>query len=245
MPVARMGRPMPLRLDRLDDRACPTTLPAGFAESLVAGGLTAPTAMALAPDGRIFVAQQAGGLWVIENGTLLTTPFVSLTVDSSGERGLLGVAFDPNFATSPFVYVYYTVPAAGGALPHNRVSRFVANGNVAGGEQALVDLEPLGASNHNGGAIHFGPDGKLYVGVGENANGANAQSLATRLGKILRYNPDGTIPADNPTTFAGLAGTTTGANRAVWAVGLRNPFTFAVQPGTGRLFINDVGQVSW
>jgi glucose/arabinose dehydrogenase len=182
---------------------------------------------------------------VIENGSLLATPFVSLTVDSTGERGLLGVAFDPNFASNHLVYVYYTVP---GSPAHNRISRFTANGDVAvaGSEQILVDLDPLsGATNHNGGALHFGLDGKLYVGVGENANGGNAQSLSNRLGKILRYNPDGTIPADNPTSFPGIAGTTSGANRAIWAVGLRNPFTFGVQPGTGRLFIDDVGQGSF
>ncbi|HEY2787295.1 MAG TPA: PQQ-dependent sugar dehydrogenase [Fimbriiglobus sp.] len=238
---------MPLRLDWLEDRSCPTTLPAGFSETLVAGGLTNPTSMALSPDGRVFVTEQTGALRVVENGSLLATPFLSVSVDSSGERGLLGVAFDPNFATTPFVYIYYTVPASGGTAPHNRISRFTANGDVSvGNEQVLVDLDPLsGATNHNGGAIHFGLDGKLYVGVGENANSANSQSLSTRLGKILRYNPDGTIPADNPTTFDGLAGTTTGANRAIWAVGLRNPFTFGIQPGTGRIMIDDVGQSSW
>jgi hypothetical protein len=97
-----------------------------------------------------------------------------------------------------------------------------------------------GATNHNGGSLHFGKDGKLYIAAGENANGANSQTLSNLLGKILRINPDGTIPADNP-FFA----TATGVNRAIWALGLRNPFTFAFQPGTGRLFINDVGQNTW
>jgi glucose/arabinose dehydrogenase len=235
---------MPLRLDRLDDRFCPTTLPAGFTESLVANGLSNPTAMALAPDGRIFVTQQGGALRVIENGVLQPTPVFTVAVDSSGERGLLGVALNPDFASNHLIYYYYTVP---GSPAHNRISRIVENGGVeTGAEQILVDLDPLsGATNHNGGAIHFGLDGKLYVGVGENANGANAQSITTRLGKILRYNPDGTIPADNPTSFPGIAGTTTGANQAIWAVGLRNPFTFGVQPGTGRIFIDDVGQSSF
>ncbi|HUP68709.1 MAG TPA: PQQ-dependent sugar dehydrogenase, partial [Acidimicrobiales bacterium] len=91
-----------------------------------------------------------------------------------------------------------------------------------------------------GGAIHFGPDGKLYAAVGENANGANAQSMSNLLGKILRINADGSIPADNP-----FFSTATGVNRAIWALGLRNPFTFAFQPGTGRMFINDVGQSTW
>ena len=105
----------------------------------------------------------------------------------------------------------------------------------------ILELDNLtSATNHNGGAIHFGSDGKLYVAVGENATPSNAQTLANRLGKVLRINSDGTIPADNP--FFNVA---SGANRSIWALGLRNPFTFAFQPGTGRLFINDVGQDSW
>jgi len=206
----------------------------------------APTAMAFAPDGRLFVCLQDGHLRVIDkNGVLLANSFVTLTVDSNGERGLLGVAFDPNFASNHYVYVYHTVP---GSTAHNRISRFTANGDVAvaNSEFVVVDLDNLSsATNHNGGAIHFGSDGKLYVGVGENANGANSQSLSNRLGKILRINSDGTIPSDNPASFPGITGSTSGANRAIWAVGLRNPFTFAFQPGTTRLFINDVGQSTW
>ena len=110
---------------------------------------------------------------------------------------------------------------------------------------AIVDLDNLSATNHNGGAIHFGPDGKLYIAVGENAVPSNAQSLSNRHGKILRINSDGTIPGDNPLTFPGIAGSPTGVNRAIWAVGLRNPFTFAFQPGTGRMFVNDVGAGTW
>jgi glucose/arabinose dehydrogenase len=221
------------------------TLPAGFTETTIASGITNPTAMAFAPDGRIFVCQQAGQLRVIKNNVLLTTPFLTVTVSSAGERGLLGIAFDPNFATNQFIYIYYTAttPAI-----HNRVSRFTANGDVAvpGSELVLLDLNNLSAAtNHNGGAIHFGPDGKLYIAVGENANSANSQSLANLLGKILRINPDGTIPSDNPTTFPGIAGSTTGVNRAIWSVGLRNPYTFAFQNGTGRLFIDDVGENTW
>jgi glucose/arabinose dehydrogenase len=202
--------------------------------------------MAFAPDGRLFVCLQSGQVRVInKDGVLLANPFVRLSVDSNGERGLLGVAFDPNFASNHYVYLYYTVP---GSRAHNRISRFRANGNVAAAnsEFVLVDLDNLSnATNHNGGAIHFGPDGKLYVGVGDNANGANAQSLSNRLGKILRINSNGTIPPDNPRSFPGIAGSTSGPNRAIWAVGLRNPFTFAFQPGTARLFINDVGQTTW
>jgi glucose/arabinose dehydrogenase len=230
-------RPTP---ERLEERWMLTTLPPNFAQTLVATGLTAPTAMDFAPDGRLFVAEQRGALRVIENGTLLATPFLSLNVDSSGERGLLGVAFDPNFATDHYVYVYYTTRTA---PVHNRVSRFTANGNAAipGSEVNILDLNNLSnATNHNGGGIHFGPDGKLYIGVGENANPANSQTLNNLLGKMLRITPDGSIPTDNP-----FYNTATGINRAIWATGLRNPFTFAFQPGTGRMFINDVGQNAW
>ena len=223
------------------------TLPVGFTESQWGSDMSGgPTAMAFAPDGRLFVCLQDGHLRVIDkDGVLLANPFVTLSVDSNGERGLLGVAFDPNFASNHYVYAYYTVP---GSPAHNRISRFTASGDVAvaNSEFVVVDLDNLSSAiNHNGGAIHFGPDGKLYAGVGENANGANAQSLSNRLGKILRINSDGTIPLDNPASFPGITGSTSGANRAIWAVGLRNPFTFAFQPGTTRLFINDVGQSTW
>lgn len=223
-------------------------LPAGFAETQI-NGLANPTALALHPDGRIFVCEQSGNLRIIKNGALLPTPFTTISVNSpnGSERGLLGIAIDPNYAANHFVYVYYTAPTP---TIHNRVSRFtadIANEDVAvaGSEVAILDLESLGATNHNGGAIHFGPDGKLYVAVGENAVSANAQSLANRLGKMLRINPDGTFPADNPLTFPNIAGSPTGLNRAIWSVGLRNPYTFTFQPGTGRMHINDVGQNTW
>ena len=217
------------------------TVPAGFTDSIVASGLSSPTAMEVAPDGRIFVCQQGGALRVIKNGVLLATPFLTLSVNASGERGLLGVTFDPDFATNRFVYVYYTTSAS---PIHNRVSRFTAsaaNPDVAqAGETVLLDLENLSATNHNGGALHFGTDGKLYIAAGENAVGSNSQSFSNLLGKILRINSDGTIPTDNP-----FYASTTGNNRSIWARGLRNPFTFAIQPGTGRMLINDVGQNTW
>ncbi|HMF56218.1 MAG TPA: PQQ-dependent sugar dehydrogenase [Pyrinomonadaceae bacterium] len=227
-------------------RLSAATVPGGFTDTVVASGLSNPTAMAFAPDGRIFVCQQTGQLRVIKNGQLLATSFLIVTVDSSGERGLLGIAFDPNFTSNQFIYIYYTVPAPTGGSAHNRVSRFTAstaNPDVvtAGSEVPLLDLNNLSsATNHNGGALHFGPDGKLYIAVGENANSANSQTLSNLLGKILRINSDGTIPTDNP-----FFNTATGNNRAIWAMGLRNPFTFGFQPGTGRLFINDVGQSTW
>ena len=218
--------------------ASAATVPQGFVDTQIASGLSAPTAMAFAPDGRLFVCEQGGALRVIKNGSLLATPFVTLPVNSFGERGLLGVAFDPNFAINRYVYVYYTATNP----THNRVSRFTAAGDVAepGSEAILLDLEPLTATNHNGGAIHFGKDGKLYVAVGENAVGSNSQTLNNRLGKMLRINADGSIPEDNP--FYDVA---SGDNRSIWALGLRNPFTFAVNPLSGVLFINDVGENTW
>src|SRR5262245_23813600 len=213
------------------------TVPSGFVDAPFVNIPEDGTAMEFAPDGRLLVSQQSGKLRIVQNGTLLATPFLTLNVDPTGERGLLGVAFDPNFATNDFVYVYYTAISP---TIHNRVSRFTANGNVAvpGSEVVLLELNALsGATNHNGGAIHFGNDGKLYVAVGDNANGANSQTLANLLGKILRINPNGSIPTDNP-----FFGTATGVNRTIWARGLRNPFTTAFQRSSGRLFINDVGQ---
>lgn len=213
------------------------TYPAGFSQVRVGGTISKPTALAFAPDGRIFVAEQGGKLRVVKNGTLLATSFIQLSVNSTNERGLLGVAFDPDFANNQYVYLYYTVPSGA----NNRVSRFRANGDavVPGSEEVLLNLDPLTATYHNGGAMHFGPDGKLYVAVGENAVPENSQNLDTYLGKVLRLNPDGSAPADNPFPSGSEQ------RRRVWAYGLRNPFTFSVQPGTGRLFVNDVGFKAW
>jgi glucose/arabinose dehydrogenase len=218
------------------------TLPAGFTETRVATGLVNPTAMAVAPDGRIFVSEQRGTLRVVKNDTLLAQPFLTLSVNTVSERGLLGIAFDPAFSTNRFVYVYYTTATA---PIHNRVSRFTASASnpdvaAAGSEVPLLDLPALGAGNHNGGAIHFGRDGRLYIAVGENAVPANAPSLSTPLGKLLRINANGSIPTDNP-FYAQVSG----INRAIWARGLRNPFTFAVDPSFDRIHVNDVGQDSW
>jgi len=213
--------------------------PADFGQVLVSNGINNPTVMAFAPDGRIFVAQQNGILRVIKNNSLLAAPFVTLTVNSTGERGLIGIAIDPDFTSNNYIYLYYTVP---GANIHNRISRFTANGDVvlAGSEFIVLDLDPLtGATNHNGGAMHFGKDGKLYVAVGENATAPNAQNLDTYHGKLLRINKDGSVPSGNPFT------TGSEQRKRVWAYGLRNPYTFAVHPETGRILVNDVGQNTW
>jgi glucose/arabinose dehydrogenase len=221
----------------------PRAVPGGFAVSGVVGGLVDPTSMTFAPDGRLFVSQQGGRLRVVTaDGRLLDRAFASVNTDSRGARGLMGVAFDPDFATNGWVYVYYT---ARRPFVHNRVSRFTAdlqNPNVAaGGERVILELDGLSSQiNHNGGALHFGPDGKLYVSVGDNNLRANAPSLDTLKGKMLRINPDGTIPEDNP--FYAVA---EGRNRAIWARGFRNPYTFDIQPGTGKTYINDVGEQRW
>ena len=213
--------------------------PADFARVLVTNGLANPTAMAFAPDGRIFVAEQAGKLRVIKNNALLPTAFVQLSVNSSGERGLIGIALDPDFSANNYIYLYYTVPTA---PIHNRISRFTANGDVAlaASESIVLELDPLStATNHNGGAMHFGKDGKLYVAIGENANSANAQNLDTYHGKILRINKDGSVPEWESLSYRSEQ------RKRVWAHGLRNPYTFSIHPESGRILVNDVGQVTW
>ncbi len=212
--------------------------PNGFSRVQVAKGIIKPTVMAFAPDGRIFVAEQAGNLRVIKNGNLLSKPFISLNVNATGERGLIGIALDPDFTTNQHIYLYYTLPDGS----RNRISRFTANGDVVvpGSEVVVLNLDPLSsANNHNGGAMHFGPDGKLYVAIGENASPNKSQDLNTYHGKLLRINANGSIPAGNPFTSGSKQ------KRSVWAYGLRNPYTFDIQPGTGKIFVNDVGQSTW
>src|SRR5438105_14062492 len=236
---ARLSIAMMFLLFALSSSASAATLPSGFVETTVASGIASSTAMAIAPDGLIFICSQTGALRVIKNGVLLATPFVTLSVDSVGERGLLGVAFDPHFTLNHYIYLYYTVP---GTPPHNRVIRFIANGDVVvpGSGRVMLELDPLStATSHNGGALHFGSDGQLYIAVGDNTKGSNAQNLSNLLGKILRIAPDGTIPSDNP-----FAQSTT-ARHEIWAFGLRNPFTFAFRGGTSFMYINDVGQSTW
>lgn len=220
------------------------TLPENFTEVPLADDLGPVTTFRFAPDGRLFIAVQNGELRImLPGGTMLQDAAIDLTVDSTQERGLIGLAFDPNFASNNYIYLHYTVPGDSENAPRNRVSRFTMNGNVIdeNSEDPLINMDDLSsANNHNGGALGFGADGKLYIAVGDNANSANSQNLSNVLGKMLRINSDGTIPTDNP-FYSQL----TGKDRAIWAYGLRNPFNFAVQPGTGRLVLNDVGQSSW
>jgi glucose/arabinose dehydrogenase len=214
--------------------------PSSFSQAtLVSGFGSQLTAIAVAPDGRLFVTEKDGAIRVVRDGLLNPVAFATVDVASGSERGLLGIALSPDFGTTGFVYVYYTTSEGG---VHNRISRFQALGDVASSvEQVLVNLPALSsAENHNGGALAFGNDDMLYAAVGDNANGSLAPALTSVFGKILRFNPDGTIPSDNP-----FVGTATGANRAIWARGLRNPYTFAFQRSSGRLHINDVGEGSW
>lgn len=210
-----------------------------FSSSTFVSGLSNPTQMQFAPDGRLFVLQESGAIRVISGGVLLATPFATVTTDTMGERGLLGIAFDPNFGVNNFVYVHYTATTP--AL-HGRITRFTAAGNIGGSPATIFDLDNVVNDRHNGGALHFGPmDGKLYIAVGDDVSGgSHSQGLGNLFGKILRINADGTIPADNP-----FFGSTSGNNRAIYAMGLRNPWTMAFKPSTQTLYVNDVGEGAW
>ena len=224
------------------------SLPAGFARETLASGLTGATALAITPDGRALVCEQTGTLRMVdlerEQDRLLAEPCIKLPVDDHWERGLIGVAVDPNFKANGFIYVVYV---ARDPYPHHCISRLTLGGRpgstvVAGSERVLFegdDQSRLGGqmpAGHQGGAIHFGRDGKLYVALGEQTAEAPAQALDSLLGKILRLGADGTIPSDNP-----FADQTSGKYRAIWARGCRNPFTFAIDPASGQMLINDVG----
>src|SRR5215217_7743386 len=218
-------------------------LPPGFTDSQVVGGLTNPTDMEFAPDGRLFVAEQAGRVRIAKpDGTFTTFLNISTKVDSSGERGLQALTFDPSFSTNRYVYLHYTKKATLTTPVHNRVVRVTASGDkaVAGSEKLIFKLGNQGSDHHMGGAIDFGTDGKLYIATGDNETPGKAQQLTNLFGKLLRINQDGTIPTNNP-----FYPTTSGKNRAIWALGLRNPFKFAIKPGTATLFINDVGENTW
>lgn len=221
--------------------AGPVELPAGFAVNPVATGMTGAVALDIAPDGRVFVCEQTGTLRVVQDGKLLAEPFVTLPVHVEWERGLIGVTIDPDFANHPYIYVCYVAKEPN---IHHVISRFIADGNVArpNSEQILMigdDQATLGGkvpAGHQGGALHFGPDGCLYIAIGEQTAELPSQKLDTFQGKLLRIHSDGTIPTDNP--FYNKAN---GKYRAIWAYGLRNPFTFAIQRSSGDILINDVG----
>src|SRR5215213_5236136 len=227
-------------------------LPQGFTNSQFVSGLTNPTDMEFAPDGRLFVTEDAGRVRIAKpDGTLSTFLNISTKVDSKGERGLLALTFDPGFSTNHYIYLHYTRKATSTTPPHNRIVRVTANGNkaVAGSEKLVFRLGNQSAADQfpqfMGGALDFGTDGKLYVATGDNDTPDKAQKLNNLFGKMLRINNDGTIPTDNP-----FYSTASGNKRAIWALGLRNPFKFAIQPATEAttpetIFINDVGENSW
>lgn len=219
-------------------------LPAGFTDTAYVSGLTQPIGAAFAPDGRMFVIQKGGAIKVVQGGKVVST-FTNLSVTTNSERGLLGIALDPDFTNTPYVYVYYTTgPTAKDApsTPKNRVSRLTANGNVALAESEVILLDdiPSDAGNHNAGCLQFASDGYLYVSTGDGGiDHTSPQNLGSLAGKILRFRKDGVIPTSNP--FYGSLS----ARNEIFMYGFRNPFRFSVRPGTSTLFIGDVGESTW
>lgn len=195
-------------------------------------GLNFPVGLSLAPDGHIFYSERlTGAIRIINPGWQLDPiPFCQISVAISGEQGLLGLTLDPNFSSNGFVYVYYTV--SGETM--NRVSRFT---NSGGGCSEAIVLDGLPVSGiHNGGIINFGPDGKLYVVIGDVAVSSNAQDLTSLAGKILRVNPDGSAPSDNP--FSGSGNTNTDK---IFSYGHRNSYGFTFHPSNGVLWESENG----
>lgn len=213
-------------------------LPPGTAIQTLLPNMQYPIAMAFDPNGRLFYTEKVSGkVRLFENGVLQASAVITFSVDSSSERGLLGIAIDPNFSANHYIYVYFTCGPANGCQANleNRVVRFVENNGV-GSNPTVIFWSPQTAGNHNGGNIHFGPDGKLYISVGDNANAANSQDVTVKNGKMHRINSDGTIPPDNPVF------TQTGALPSLYAMGLRNSFDFAFDPlVSGRIFASENG----
>ncbi len=217
--------------------------PVNFTNEILTTNLTEPTGLTFTPDGRMLFIERAGTIRVVAAGgtTPNTTPFHQITNinTSDGERGLVGIAVDPNFTSNNYYYVFYT---ANSPL-RDRVSRFTANGDTTvSGSEVVIWQEPTQAGLwHHGGTIAFGPDGKLYISTGDgfdSGSGSNhvSQRLDSVRGKILRINSDGTIPSDNPFNDGG------GSNfDEIWARGLRNPFRFSFDSTNGTMYIGDVG----
>ena len=257
-----------------DAKTAAAAVPDGFEDKIVTS-LDAPTALAFTPDERMLVTSKSGQLRVYKDGALLETPALNLSseVCSNSERGLLGVAVDPDFASNNYVYVYYTYKKHGvcetntSRSPVNRVSRFVMSGDTLdpASEEVLVDNIPSPNGNHNAGDVKFGKDGYLYISVGDGGcdyaekTRCQYENNASRdrhilLGKVLRITRDGEIPSDNPYTGPDSARcnetgrTTPGDNcQETFARGFRNPFRMAFDPdATGTSFrINDVGGQKW
>lgn len=214
-----------------------------------ASGFSSPVAIAHAGDSRLFVVQQGGAIRILNsNASINATNFLTLTtavISTGSERGLLGLAFHPNYATNGYFYVYYTRSGDGAIV----VARYSVSANpdiadASSGTPLLVVPHP-GAANHNGGTLRFGPDGYLYIGIGDGGGGGdtsnNAQNINQNLGKILRIDVDSDspygIPAGNP--YVGVAG-----NDEIFHIGVRNPWKWSFDKATGDLWIADVGQES-
>ena len=198
----------------------------------VISGLNFPVGLSLAPDGRVFYSERlTGAIRIINPGwNLDPTPFCQVSVAVNGEQGLLGLTLDPNFSSNGFVYVYYTVSGA----TMNRVSRFTKSGGVCS-EAIILDNLPA-SSIHNGGIIRFGPDGKLYVVIGDTSFASNAQDLTSLAGKILRVNADGSAPSDNPF----ISNPNSNAHK-VFSYGHRNSYGFTFHPQTNALWESENG----
>ena len=190
------------RPESLETRVMLAAVPAGFEDTVVATGFYLPTSMEFAPDGRLFVTEKGGDIKIIENGNVLPTPFLTLPANTYSERGVESILFDQNFEDNGYVYVYYTH-----ASPiYNRLSRFTVsneNPNIADPNSELVILGDIPATGglHNGGSMHWGNDGMLYLGIGDALVESNVQDMGSLSGKILRLdvaNYPNLIPADNP-----------------------------------------------
>lgn len=198
----------------------------------IASNLDFPVSIAFSPDGRLFFNERTTGrIRIIQGGELLPVPFAEIPIILIGETGLLGLALHPNFLRNPFVYVYHTYHDVSG-MPFNRVIRFRDISNRGEDMRIIIDKIPAGGI-HNGGQLEFGPDGKLYVSTGETGSRDLAQDLSSLGGKVLRVNPDDSIPDDNP--FAGSA---------VFSLGHRNVFGMAFHPLSGKLYITENGPTS-
>ena len=188
--------------------------------------------LAFAPDGTMFVADKdRGEIRIVRDGEILAQPFATLPVlVTVNETGLLGVAVDPSFPDEPWVYAYYT-----GTDAVNHLVRIRAEGDRGTDIQPLLDLLPATAGWHNGGDLAFGPDGKLYVSVGDGHDGSRSQDPNGIGGRILRLNPDGSIPADNPL----------GPDNPTFALGIRNSFGLCFDPESGELWETENGPTEW
>ena len=212
-------------------------LPEHFRVEPVVAAANFPVALAWTPDGRLLYTEKSGALRVVENGQLRGEPFAVLEVDELFERGLIGVAVDPAFAVNGYVYVSYTRADTAG---HRVVRLREVDGRGVEPTILLDEPNPTGAAFHNGGNLHFGPDGYLYYSLGENHDPALAQRLDTPLGKILRIDAaDGQAPPDNP--YYDDGDPASGNDDRIWALGLRNSFDFTFHPGTGEIFATENG----